>query len=197
MFGFVAWFGEHLKSTRIQGADPEASGRHSAMRMAASALLSGLVFVTIVGGFHAWLGVEPGSPPQEIAWGLPFVALAWSLAVAVPEFVHQFVVSKTMTDADREWTARYSGALLLGSLVWMVATGAVLVVPAWLFALDEPLAPWIGAGVFALVLVVAVVRGKTDLAIGLVASALVIAICLRVFVRVDPFSELAVLGARW
>lgn len=193
-FGAVNWIGERLKAERVESAGIPAD-RRRVFRLAASALFSSIVFVALTGAAHAWLAVAPGSSARAVAWSLPFVALVWSLIVAVPEFVHQFTVSKTMTDADREWTARFSGALLLGSLLWMAAVGGVLVLPAWLLAVDDPLAKAVALGAVGLAVVVAGWRGKTNLVLGMVAAGFAAAICVRVFVYVDPLERIEALGS--
>lgn len=193
VFVIVALVGERIKPRRKPAHD-EVTVHRGALRPLLGAVLSALAFTGLTGALHAWIGVAPGSDPSVVAWHLPFVPLAWSLIVAVPEFIHQLIMSQQMTDADREWTARYSGVMLLGALLCTLGSLVVLVLPAWLLTgPDDVSRPLAAAGV-ALLAAIALWRRWTGLLLMMAAFALALGVCLRAFVRVGPFEPLNVLA---
>ncbi len=194
-FGAAAWLGE-----RGRGVSPGPRGRDArAARGPVARLLAGLlsaiVFVLFIGIAHALLGASHDGDPLELIWRLPFVALAWSITVAAVEFAHEMVRSKELTDVDREWTVRYTGVLLLGSLLWMVGVGAVLALPAWLLATESVLDKQVVLALLVVACVVAAWRRWSAFFYTLACAALLTLLACRVFVRVGPLDPLESLRA--
>ncbi len=193
VFVVVTLIGERVRPRRRPAHD-ESTVRRGVLRPLLGAVLSAFAFIALTGALHAWIGVAPGSAPSVVAWHLPFVPLAWSLIVAVPELVHQLIMSQQMTDADREWTARYTGIMLLGALLCTLGSLMVMVLPAWLLTGPDDLSRPLAAAGLALLAAVALWRRWTGLLLLMAAFGLALGVCLRAFVRVGPFDPLAVLG---
>ena len=194
MFGFFALLGWRISARRIAAGQSDTD-LSSVARLLLGAILAALTFVGLASVFHAWFAVPPGAPAITIVWRLPYVALAWSLLVVVPEFANQMVLSREINDSDREWTVRYSGVLLFGSMVWMLAVGMVLVVPAWLQTVAEPRDRAIVALVIAIVITAAAIKRWNIVLLGLAAWGLAFLTCMWAFTQVRPLAALDEVGS--
>jgi hypothetical protein len=162
LFGYFDLFGMDVKAHPNYAAVYTMIGSGLAFVVALGILvwkkkadvLSGLAaFISaVVGGLLVWLVVVKMVNPAGVSarlgetFGAGFELYEWQIyfCLALPLFMALTLIvaaifvgltSGKMTDADREWLARYGGWVLIVSVVWILANSLVLLGPSLLSAI--------------------------------------------------------------